>query len=551
MRTPLYTLILSFLICTLFSCDESDTPDTTAPSITMESPAEGSRVKGTVKVQITLEDVDEEIDIRVDLDGTSIKQATGKSLSVEIDTKTLTEGAHALKVTATDKAGNSSELVRNFEVRNTLFVLNVSSNYVSEPEYTRIFFTLSKNDGTVMIFDELENGGTITVPTPADFNPDSTFVYSEYFYLETHYPGVTTQFLVRSMNAYVGISAGIFQTPRYTDGRPSVGDHFIKVTDISYPSYTLSFLGQNITPGGYVSYITPGEVNAQIDLADLTSDLIVTFRDVNAPIEAPLYKYFSNIEEGGSTTFSLADSPQMEHGLVSLNSAEGSYSSATQVYFDNADLIFDLYREEGTLSDNKLPLYYPGTTYQEYYFLISLLSNDTRYESFVKGKTPPTSMQYPDWHVLSTSYANNKLKVSTTGSFDMITLQGGTSSIGDGLYTIDSYTVFFPAENAHQVTLPAIPTELIERGFTPTENYQFKTSGFYDFTALSGTADYQHKIVFPSGNRIFGREESMLVIAPLPSATGRKSLPQGMRVPDNLYQLLQRYAVGNSLIERQ
>lgn len=84
--------------------------DTTPPVVSIANPPNGSTVNGTVQVTISATDNSGASALRQSLyiDGTLVATATGGSLSYNWNTRKLKAGAHTVKATAQDAAGNSS-----------------------------------------------------------------------------------------------------------------------------------------------------------------------------------------------------------------------------------------------------------------------------------------------------------------------------------------------------------------------------------------------------------------------------------------------------------
>ncbi|MHA1227176.1 MAG: Ig-like domain-containing protein [Candidatus Hodarchaeales archaeon] len=86
---------------------EGGTPDTTAPTVSITSPTDGSTVSGTVTVEASASD-----DVGVDrveffIDGTYKATDTSAPYTYSWDTTAETDGAHTVKAVAYDAAGNN------------------------------------------------------------------------------------------------------------------------------------------------------------------------------------------------------------------------------------------------------------------------------------------------------------------------------------------------------------------------------------------------------------------------------------------------------------
>ena len=84
----------------------TQTTDTQAPTATITSPANGATVSGTVQVTANATDDTGVSNVTLLVDGAARGTDTTAPYAVGLDTTTLSEGAHALRVEARDAAGN-------------------------------------------------------------------------------------------------------------------------------------------------------------------------------------------------------------------------------------------------------------------------------------------------------------------------------------------------------------------------------------------------------------------------------------------------------------
>jgi hypothetical protein len=83
-------------------------PDTTAPTVSISAPADGSTQSGTVTVSAAASDDTGVGGVTFAVDGTPIGTDTTAPYAVPLDTTALTDADHALTATATDAAGNTA-----------------------------------------------------------------------------------------------------------------------------------------------------------------------------------------------------------------------------------------------------------------------------------------------------------------------------------------------------------------------------------------------------------------------------------------------------------
>lgn len=92
--------------------------DVTPPVIAITNPTENDTISGIIKVSGTTTDAGTGVKtISLLLDNKAFQTPTGSSFSYDLDTTTIADGAHTLQLSATDVAGNTTTLTRNFTVK--------------------------------------------------------------------------------------------------------------------------------------------------------------------------------------------------------------------------------------------------------------------------------------------------------------------------------------------------------------------------------------------------------------------------------------------------
>ncbi|MBI5530207.1 MAG: hypothetical protein HY918_01775 [Candidatus Doudnabacteria bacterium] len=102
------------------------TPDVTAPLVAITTPTNNSTVSGTVAISVTASDpaingaTNSGLEVlTLIIDGAQVSSTTAGSLGYQLNTQTLTNGAHTISATAKDKAGNTANsAVVNITVNN-------------------------------------------------------------------------------------------------------------------------------------------------------------------------------------------------------------------------------------------------------------------------------------------------------------------------------------------------------------------------------------------------------------------------------------------------
>lgn len=532
MLRRLYIFSLVLLILVTYSCTEQEeTPDRSGPTILVESPTPDQRVHGLLDVYVTIEDQSSKILNEIYLDGNLIKESDGKEIIVEIDTKALAEGKHAIVIKSSDESGNFSEKAVEFEVRNILFALQVSSNYV--PEYTEIYFVLTANDGTLISAEKIENGGYISVPTPANFNPDSSFVIGEYFslYQPPLFEG-DFEYLIKSRNFWTGINAGEFMLAENADRMVPMGVHSLKVTDVPTENYRARIAGTNI--GGRTGFFgADGSIDVDLSLRDNTSDFYFLLEKEG---QAPQFKYLASIDIGGATQFSCADLEPMELVATNTNHASGNYHLEVETPTG-----FLVYYADGVLTDGAIPIHYPASLYPEYHFYMYYDDGTYTHANRTTATTPPASFEYLDAEVTGVTYSNQILEFSTTGTFDNVSISGGSINIDGGVFNSNSYSAIFHLDGTKRLTIPEPPALLSHLGFSSVNDFEFVTAGFADYKNISGASDYQNRLVFSADNVSRQSLDCVLKSRSINTSNsgGRLAPRQGVVVPQQLKDILQ------------
>jgi hypothetical protein len=542
MNRFLPSLCVALFALVIYSCsDSNETPDTKAPEITVTTPAENSRVKGTITISATAEDISKDITLQVFLDGSLLKEIVANEITAEADTKTLAEGVHTIKITAMDKAGNGSDKIFNIEVRNTLFTIKVPSNYLESS--TSIFFSLSKNDGSTMITKQMKNGEAISIPTPEDFNPDSSFVYTQYFYFNYPESNSNPGYLIKTINIYAGITAGEFKLRDFGPSRSKAGSHHLTVSDVpATTSYNVIIRGQNI-PSITGNFGATGVIDTDIDIYGATSsDLFLSLTNNSA---IPTYKYISSIQAGGSTQFSATEMQQMQTGLVTTKDAAGLYSIEVDGYEAGASTGINFYpRKDNYFTDSKLRIFYPAIAFPKYAFDLTYSVGNTTYENQVIAAVPPTTFQYMNVETKSMSYAGRKMKVVSTGDFDVITFSGSESTFNGNTLLLTGCTIFFAAGNSNHVVVPGTPKELSVYQFISPDDFKLTKMGVADYTDLSGPSDYQNKIVFSADNLYPSERPFIGKYSEITVSGGRVSSRPKIKLPEELANIVKNHLPG-------
>src|SRR5262249_6411961 len=124
--------------------------DTTPPQAAITAPAANALVRGTIEVDASAADVapgSGVLGLDLFVDGQPAGGAAGASLATQVDTTTLADGTHELRVQATDGAGNVGQALLWIRVDNTPPDLRVLSPLPNDVVRGTVTFTALASDG--------------------------------------------------------------------------------------------------------------------------------------------------------------------------------------------------------------------------------------------------------------------------------------------------------------------------------------------------------------------------------------------------------------------
>lgn len=139
--------------------------DFQSPTVQVTAPAANATVNGTVAVQVNANDNVAVTRVILHVDGVSKGQSTTSPFTVNLNTQTLTDGSHELRVSALDAAGN--------EGWSSLRYFNVDNSAPADFDPPTVALTAPAQNATVT--------GTVTISATAQ---DNVRVKSVTFYLD-------------------------------------------------------------------------------------------------------------------------------------------------------------------------------------------------------------------------------------------------------------------------------------------------------------------------------------------------------------------------------
>jgi hypothetical protein len=117
----LSVVAVAVLALTVVGVAPATPPDSTAPTGSFTSPANGATVGGTITVTGTASDNRQVSTVEVEVDGGAYQLASGTtSWSLSLNTKLYSDGTHNLKLRITDSSGNKAWYDRSIVIKNTV-----------------------------------------------------------------------------------------------------------------------------------------------------------------------------------------------------------------------------------------------------------------------------------------------------------------------------------------------------------------------------------------------------------------------------------------------
>jgi hypothetical protein len=140
------------------------TVDTTGPSITISAPANAATVAPSGNVTFTATDTTGPVTTTCKIDAGSASSCTSPYPYAG-----LTDGAHSVTIVATDGAGNSSTLVRNFTVDATPPNTTITGNPASVTNSTTANFTFTSTESPSTFECQLDGNPIAACTTPKSY----------------------------------------------------------------------------------------------------------------------------------------------------------------------------------------------------------------------------------------------------------------------------------------------------------------------------------------------------------------------------------------------
>jgi hypothetical protein len=483
----LFSIVSLCISLSLFSCtnDSTEPTVTDSPEVTIVSPVADLKVKGKISVSVTTSSPVEIELLSVFIDDIEISHVTSNNnINVEFDTKTLDDGPHTLKATSKDKKGNVGEKSVTFEIHNYLFVATVPTGFLHGTE-VHLFF--SRNDGSLIQSYKVEDGEIIMVPTPEDFDPNDTFIYNTFTYLNSDYVKLNV------VVSYEGFKAGnyTFFPPWEDNSNDDFGSVDFSITGLG--DFTSARLGGEHI-GSTNSIQSGNSFSAKAYLTSTSSDLFASIK--NYMSGDALYKYYEKVKSGDAYNENATTFTSMNSKTLDVGSSATNYFSI--VYAEGVEK-GKFWPVDFNSSNDSLTFYYPGQLFKNYQFYATITNNNV-WQSFQKfAATPPSTFDFLNANLSNISLSNDKLQINTTGNYDIIFASAVNVDNNLDTLVIEGMEIALPEGSSQQIVIPELPETIskfnVSKPATPND---FHYVYIYDIDKYENVNDYHRNTLFMS-----------------------------------------------------
>jgi hypothetical protein len=288
-----------FLSIVLTSCDDEEQPDVQPPVIEVEILQNDNTVdltddlRGILDLKISVSDDRKIKSVQVAVDGTVIEKIESVDIiETEVDTRSLADGIHDIRIVVSDLADNVAEKTIQVKTSNMLFSYSVPSGFIQTVQQTinvKKWLVLSDDKGVVFDYKYMPAPGTYTFLYPLNFE-DTHFnvtVVNQY----TEGQSQSTDF---SAQTILNVQPGAYIKSAFTG--PSAS--FDKIHTVQEAANAATHFFWISSRGAEYSPISVDE-HTEVPLSSATSDLYVY--DNNGP----KYFYYPEIHAGETTVLDL------------------------------------------------------------------------------------------------------------------------------------------------------------------------------------------------------------------------------------------------------
>jgi hypothetical protein len=434
MKRTLFTLLCAS-VTLFFSCTEE--PDTDAPGIEISTPEPSATVWGSITVQANIVDDKSIQSIEMFIDGTSIKSFTTGTINENVDTKSLEDGTHTLKIVAIDASGNQKEEIVEFEVMNYFFKFTVADNFIEREEEVTLIYYITNEAGDLLGLQEMKNGEVAKFETPANFSLDQSFVLNRLFH-----EGTETEGAYNMINTTAGVKAGSYALTRTVFSSTSPGEAYVNVANLNGTTFN-SVSGKDL----WSTYYQTFSDYSQFILTLAKDDGRIFMNLNNDGTQRPRYALLEDVDNNETFDLDYANMPQMDETRLMLDNNVTSASTFTYgltTAGDYANAITAGYVYSTWFYDaevNEAIYHTADDVFKEYIFYTYAYENFDSYSYIVKGTVAPSTFKKLDANVNAYSYANEQIHLQTSGVIDVRQVGGNYINWDEGQYSFWSISL--------------------------------------------------------------------------------------------------------------
>jgi hypothetical protein len=470
-----------FLGCTLVlgSCGKDDdvvpveTPEG-EPVVSVTQPNTNQQIKGTITItgSVTLGPKSTLDKVTVSVDDVVLKEIKEKTISLDWNSETVTNGTHTIKVVATTVSGKSAQLSVPVKVDNigVLADFDVPFDYLPFTGNSEVWFWASDEQGNTIDIVKVQRRSHAILLRKNAFKGE-TFTLT----------GVVRTATATEFYTLANFKSGIYTLPSANDSpsRSSVGDATITFTDHPggnsntdhFKSGSMSHeynpepVFKSILFSNPASYLYTHSTGSGQEY--MTGDIVPGDNITRSVSEmTPMTKQDVNFAKGQSAKL-----------LIGGNRVDGYYYSYYSAQSSNLTV------------SRKIPLYIPPGFFDTYN--IELLADDANGVSYAQyfgnARNLPTEMSYMDCTIDGLTVTGNIYKASIQGSCDYV-YSRSYETVGSRQQEWKVWT----APNA-ELVMPKIPA-ILRTAYSDLREYTelSKRSAIYayDFDEIADYAGY-------------------------------------------------------------
>jgi hypothetical protein len=447
--------------------------DNIAPVLEITSPSANATVWASVNVTANVTDNRSISKVEFLVDGNIFNTINSAPFSASLNTATLTDGSHIIKVIASDKANNKTEKQVTVTLKNTLISITVPADQLfNENGWTeRGFVFLSDADGKLITSAEFQNSQELTLKSETFSGETFSLTQVRYSTDGTH---SDTDFWT-----YTGVARGNWVLMKeIPDDEEYAGD-----VNLTFTNPAAQGIYHAVGNGDDEAYVDPSTNTVQTIRLQKSPSKLYVRRSFESGTPAPGYRLYPNIAIGNAIiNLNLTFTPLARFDYTMPSDL--MYMSVD--YHGYADTQLTEHYDLGytAASSGVLSVYKPTGAFAAYWSEIELESGDYNYFR-TSNAEDPTSYQLLTY-TGSMNYANNKLTYDITGDkVDFVS----TSYYKETNETEASWAFVGPKSATGSITIPELP-DAVKAFPRPVINGNPPHFTIYDISSLNNYSDF-------------------------------------------------------------